>query len=194
VVGVTLALVLTVAIGGAIYAGVIWLVVLHRMRRTNPDWLIPQLRKHNGELTVTVRRSLGAWNPARPSRAGLIFESGIATYRLDREGFVHLDLQPKRGQVRHFSGPLPVPASTGSVGVRKYRRRTRWILLAFGMSLTICFAVGHPLSGGGRQPSRLGWGLLGLGIAWILVWLATLLNRIYFSIRGISRQGADAAP
>jgi len=179
-----IAVVIVVGVGIVFFALVMaW--GLHRAKRTYPKWIIPQLQK-NGTVRLDIRNTAGTWNPAKPDVAGRVFASGQATYTLDQRGTVNLHVQPKKGTQHDYSGPLPDLHE--SPRTKKLFMVRRIVAATIVAALVAGFAIGFLVSSGGAG-SRLAWGLLGVGVAWFVVWLGLLSVRVAHSIRSVQRDG-----
>jgi hypothetical protein len=177
-------LIIGVSIGGLYLLFMSW-SISRRVKRLHPKWIIRQLQKSDGPVKVRVRSTGGTWNPAK---SGRIFTSGTAIYDLDESGTVHLHLVPKRGREQNYSGPMPasVPASAQ---VRKLRRIRRLVLVGYALAVIVGFCIGY-LFASGAPSARFVWGLLGVFIAWMVLWLAMLTLRVGISVRNIRGDGS----
>ena len=168
--------------GACIYIGLLMTWAIRRAKRNYPAWIVPQLQKR-GRVKLAIRSSGGTWNPARTTIGGRLYVSGQATYTLDDAGVIHLRIEPKKGSEQNFSGPLPEPTQP-SPRVQRLRRTRRTVTVVFVGTLAVGFLIGFVVSGGATA-SRLGWGLFGLGVAWLIVWFGLLVVRVFVSVKKV---------
>jgi len=169
------------------YVGPVLWFLLFRTRRTHPKWILRQLQKSSGPVKVAVGHFGGTWNP-KPGGSGRVFGSGKAIYSLDESSVVHLHVLPKRGREQNYSGPLPESVPADSAHLLKQRRIMRLVLVAYGLTVIVGFAAGYLLARG-TPGARFVWGLLGVFIAWMVLWLVMLALRVGTSVRKIRGNG-----
>lgn len=166
---------------GAVVYGAIMIVVFRGIARRSPAGVTKRLPAPGAEHTVRLTRMTaisGTWNPAKkPGIGNPLCTPGTGTYRLTDGGQVELVWEASGGSTHTYRGPIPDSIRPDS----PQRRRVRHVLRAMGAVyafVTVAgFAVGF-LASSGTTGARLGFGLLGVAVGWVLVWLVVLVMNV----------------
>jgi hypothetical protein len=169
-----------VGVGIVYFVGLLWWSA-RRARRNSRRWIASQLLASKSPVQVSVRYSGGTWKPARNDPETRFYARGNAIYSLDDEGIVHLLVQSRDGSEHRFSGPMPKVEPTQSPESSRMRHIARGVIVGYVVVGATGFVVGYALASG-SQGGRLAWGLLGLFIVMLVVWLAMLVVRIAMSV------------
>jgi hypothetical protein len=147
-----------VGVGIVYFVGLLWWSA-RRARRNSRRWIASQLLASKSPVQVSVRYSGGTWKPARND----------------------LLVQSRDGSEHRFSGPMPKVEPTQSPESSRMRHIARGVIVGYVVVGATGFVVGYALASG-SQGGRLAWGLLGLFIVMLIVWLAMLVVRIAMSV------------
>jgi hypothetical protein len=142
-----------------------------------PRTVMKHLREPGDEYFVSAGTwpQTPVWDPSRkPGQNMMIYSPGTGTYRLDEAGIVHLTWKPKYGSEEQHSGPAVV-----------FKPRPKALYWGIGIYISVLalgFFLGFVLSQGAAA-GRLGWAVLGLFAALVLMWLLGVVSTATRSIR-----------
>ncbi len=186
------ALVLAAAVTALIVAS-----SLRRAVRLTPTWIVRhRLTSDGSTYRVRVGGTTATWNPDGTARERMVFGPATGVYRRENSpdgDLIHLELTPKAGPVRHFTGPVPVYEVPQTPEGRRARRRRRLVQSLLGVPLVLGFSgsgLGWWLSEGKSHDIRTASVIGGFFVGFLVMNLAILAGFVGNSIRRTIR-GSD---
>ena len=173
---------------------VITVAVVRRGAARSPAGIVKRLTNTPG-LThiVHIKATRSTWDPTKPvGWDNHLYGPGVATYTLTDDGLVHVLWRATVGKPVdvHLTGPIPDQLRPQSPQRRFARKVVRLVVLTYVAAYVAGFGLGYGLSDGSIE-GRIGWGALGVLLAWFLIATVVQMISIGLGTRSALRQARE---